>query len=150
MKPEGYPDLPKTNEVAKLYADFAKERANKKWTPAVENNEKKKLLRSIYGTTVSEEDKTFIKQSDTVIRSALVNGELDQDTMNRLVQYDDMMAKLGGSPEIGKTLRRDYGYGYAPSATSSKGSTPKYKSPYTGSDSLANRKQLRNLLFRYA
>jgi len=150
MKVEGLPDMPQTNKVAELYADFAKERANKKWTPAVENNEKKKLLRSIYGTTVSEEDKTFIKQSDTVIRSALVNGELDQDTMNRLVQYDDMMAKLGGSPEIGKTLRRDYGYGYAPSATSSKGSTPKYKSPYTGSDSLANRKQLRNLLFRYA
>ncbi|HSX00031.1 MAG TPA: hypothetical protein VLH38_03275, partial [Patescibacteria group bacterium] len=108
--PEGAPAIPQTNQVAELYADFAKRRADAKWGAEKENVEKGKFLSQIYKSTLSSQQQEWYGLSDTNLQTAIDNGEITAPDLDGLVSFDDQMRKFGLPGGIGNTLRKDYGY----------------------------------------
>lgn len=116
IRPSDLPELPDTNAVASLYADFVQKRQAEKWSPTREVKEKQKLLQSAYKSQLSEDDKFWLSGSDGQLRQAIDNGDISKDKLDQLVAYDNLQATLGSSAQIGKTLRRLLGYGLPPDA----------------------------------
>lgn len=110
MHPEGMPDLPETNEVAEMYADFSKRRAEAKWGETKENAEKIKFLKKAYKTSLNNEQQEWYGLSDTALTSAIESGEVANTDLDELIAFDDMLRSHGFTGDIGNTLRRDFGY----------------------------------------
>lgn len=135
LKSGDLPDVPDNNKVASLYADFDQKRQEEKWSPTREVKEKQKLLQNAYKTDLSEDDKYWLGASDGLFREAIDNGDIDTNRLDKLVGFDNLQATLGGTAQIGKTVRRALGYPDPP--TSAYGST-KYSS--TGGSTSAGKK----------
>lgn len=117
IKPEGLPDIPQTNKVAELYADFKKEQSNNNWSESFANKKKIELLRNVYKTQLDKEQSFWMSNevSDDDIRTAVEQGDLTKDMLDELVAFDDLMDTLKGKATFGKTLRKDLGYNYTKS-----------------------------------
>lgn len=130
LVPEGLPQLPQTNKTAEMYAEFKKEQANNNWSESYTNKKKLELLRNVYKTGLDKEQSFYLSSavSDDDIRADIDNGSINKEMMDKLVSMDDLLVTLGGSAMIGKTLRKDYGYGSAPtkSSTSKSSKSKKY------------------------
>lgn len=114
IRPADLPELPDNNKVASLYADFVQKRDEQKWSSSRTVIEQRKLLQSAYKTQVNEDDKFWLGQSDGYFRQAVESGDINKERLDKLVGYDNLQATLGGSAQIGKTVRRLLGYGDPP------------------------------------
>lgn len=116
MRPDGMPELPKTNETAKLYADYKKEQANSKWSKLQETEKKKELLRTVYKTQLTDDQKFVDELGTEKLIYAIDNGQVDPNIMKSMVELDNALIKLGGTAMLSKTVRSRYGLGSAPSS----------------------------------
>lgn len=116
MRPDGMPELPKTNETAKLYADYKKEQANSKWSKLQETEKKKELLRTVYKTQLTDDQKFVDELGTEKLIYAIDNGQVDPSIMKSMVELDNALIKLGGTAMLSKTVRNRYGLGSAPSS----------------------------------
>jgi len=116
MRPDGMPELPKTNETAKLYADYKKEQANSKWSKLQETEKKKELLRTVYKTQLTDDQKFVDDLGTEKLIYAIDNGQVDPNIMKSMVELDNALIKLGGTAMLSKTVRNRYGLGSAPSS----------------------------------
>jgi hypothetical protein len=125
----GRPDLPQTNEVADLYADFATRRAKEKWGATKENAEKLKFLKAAYTSTLDPQQKEWFGLSQANLRAAVENGEISKQNLDDLMSFDDGLRRNGLTGEIGNDLRSDYGYQEWKSTKGSGGKKGKKQTP---------------------
>jgi hypothetical protein len=132
IRAEGMPELPATNKVASLYAEFVSKRDSEKWTPTREIQEKRKLLKEAYKSSLDENDSFWLGANDGLFRQGIEAGDITEDMFGRLLAYDNLQVQLGGSQQIGKKLRSLLGVAQPPNAgpysSGSSGKTPNYKS----------------------
>ena len=116
MRPEGAPELPANNRTAELYADYKKEQANSKWSKLQETEKKKELLRTVYKTQLTDDQKFVDELGTEKLIYAIDNGQVDPNIMKSMVELDNALIKLGGTAMLSKTVRSRYGLGSAPSS----------------------------------
>jgi len=104
------PELPQTNQVAEMFAEFAQKRTDEKWGKTKEEAEKLKFLKKAYKTQLSKPQQEWYGLSDTALRSAIENGEVSTADLDLLMRFDDKIREVGLTGDIGNTLRRDFGY----------------------------------------
>ncbi len=155
IRPTDKPELPNTNAVAELYAEFKREQSTSGWTPALTEKKKADFLREAYKTELDDTERMWMSAevSDDDIATALESGDISQKEMDRMIGVDNLLVSLGGKASFGKELRSSFGYGNAPNKSGGKSKKSKSTdivallNKYSGSYS-SNRNALRNILGR--
>lgn len=145
----GLPDLPKNNQVLKLYSDLIKKRSESKLTPFGENKEKMKFLKAAYKTDLPKDSQEILSASTTEILSAIDSGTITADMVAQAVKYDNELLKSGlsSSADIPAKVRKALGLGEAPDRDGSSSSKKsKDYSLYSSVDPVATNKRLRDLV----
>jgi hypothetical protein len=123
IKPEGFPDLPKTNQVAKLYADFKKKQSEGNWSKLQDNEERKDFLKSAYKTQLTADQKFIDDLGTEKLLGAVNSGEITVEQIQSMVALDNSLIQLGATPMLSKTVRNKLGLGLAPSTGGSSSSS---------------------------
>lgn len=142
--PKGLPKVPETNEVAKLYAEFEKNKADSNWSELQNKRESKKVLVEAYKTQLTDNEKFIGTLSDNDIVTAYENGEVSKDEIKRLLVLDETLVKLGMSATIGNKARNKLGYGSISSGSGS-GKAKKFTMPETSKAFTQTQSTLKNL-----
>jgi hypothetical protein len=150
LVPEGYPELPNTNRVAEMYAKYKAAEESGKLTGTRLNKEKIKFLREAYKSELDDNDKFWIDDAtDDDIFTAIDNGELSPEQMDKLINLDNLTVKLRGKKSFGSKLRNKLGYEdtQAPGSSSGKKKLGKLDyNLYGMSDRLSKEQSLRSML----
>lgn len=109
--PEGVPKLPATNGVAKLYADFEKNKADNNWSELQTKKESKKVINEAYKSQLTDNEKFISTLSDKEILSAAQNNEVSEDEIKNIIGIDNILNKLGMTQMIGNKTRAALGFG---------------------------------------
>jgi len=136
-KPSGYPDVPNTNKVAAMYAEFDSNAQKGKWTGTRLMQEKKKVLQNAYKSALDDNEAYAFKANDSDLYDMIQNGEISKETMDKLVALDNNLVKIGASAAISKKLRKILGYAAAPTKS---GGYSGYTSKGSRKSSAANKK----------
>lgn len=115
LKPQNLPDLPNTNEVAELFANYQKELAdNPDWTQIQKNKATKKLISSAYDIRLSESQRAIASLSSADLESAVADGLVTKDDVKAIIELDNIRHELGLSTNFSKKDRIAFGYGALP------------------------------------
>lgn len=129
LRPEGFPDLPRTNRVAELYADFKNKQAEG-LSPLRENEAKLNFLKEAYSSAYDKDIKEVRSLGTDKLADAMESGFVTREMLDKAVELDDLLAGLKlAKPDISKKTREMFGYGAAPGSSSggSKGRGKKAK-----------------------
>lgn len=122
--PEGLPkfegDLA-TNEIAELYANYQKNKADKGWSDLQAKREGKKLFTEAYKSLLTDNEKYISSMSDKDIISATDNGDLTKQELDNIIGVDNILVQLGLTPLIGNKTRYALGYSGTGSSSGGKG-----------------------------
>lgn len=125
IKPDNFPDLPQTNKVAELYAEYKKKEASGLSDLAKETS-KKDFLTKAYESAYSEDAKAIRGLSTDNLSLAINNGLITQDQIDEAIKLDDQMIELGlGKQQISNKSRWALGYSSGKSSGSGSGKSGK-------------------------
>lgn len=127
---DGIGDIPVNTRTAKIWSQYQQRLESGNISKVEQANEKRKVQRELYRTTVSQEARDLSTLPDGDIRNGIEQGLVTKRGLEEAIDLDNKLVKAGllSSPNIGNTLRAELGVGkvYA------KGKEPKGKSGRKG------------------
>jgi hypothetical protein len=119
----GLPEVKADSRTAQIWAKYQKRLQDGKISEIKKDYVQRGVIKDIYKTQLSKDVNDFYTiSSDTAMRSAIEKGLVKKETLDKAIQFDDMMVASGLSPysQIGKKLRSELGYS-SPSSSKSTG-----------------------------
>lgn len=118
-----------TNETAKQWAEYERDRLDGKINDIEANTKKRTILTNAYKSELDDVTQSFYKLGDDAMRSELEKGTISREQMNKVIEIDNILTSMGIQKysQVGKKLRAELGYG-AVSGKSSSGSSKSSKS----------------------
>lgn len=154
--PQGAPQVPNTNAVAKIYATFEKNKADGNWSTLETQNKSQQVVEDAYRSVLTSQEQYAGTLSDTAIKDAVSNGQITKDQLDHIITVDNAVVGIGGSQNISNKTRAALGYGTVASKSSGSSSSGKSSSTIaksfaaaqkaTNDTALANEKSLQALL----
>lgn len=111
--------LPKiTNYVAEQWAKYEQARADGTLNPIEAETKKKSILKSAFKSEFDDTTRSFYSLGDDAMRNELRKGTISKEQMDKVIAIDNALTELGLQKyaQVGKTLRRELGYGLVSSS----------------------------------
>lgn len=88
-------DVPVTNEVAKQWAEYERDRVSNKISPTEINKKKKSILKTAYSSTLNDFEREYYDSPDDDILSALNSNKISEDSLRKALNVDAKLVADG-------------------------------------------------------
>jgi hypothetical protein len=121
LKPDGLPDLPKTNATMSAYATYLKSQQDNT-TELEKAKAQKTFVKDAYSSALSQNSRDLLGGYTIAEKLTAINsGSISQKEVKQAIEFDNFMLAngLSSSASVSNTIRRTLGYGDAPKAKNS-------------------------------